>query len=338
MPCHIHPSCMLRLRLHKSSVIVGVLLATVMVLVLVPGRIVDGEPYGWMTIEHGWPFNYLRRQAKGTAAAPPFVMYRSRQDDVAERLMLGIPWLASSNWRLWEASAAPRFVPDGNPRWDFMARFLVCDIAITVSLLVALVAAWEIRRRRRPHFFSVSVFDLLTGTVFVSAILGWTISLAREHERERRIIDDATYNIASGWIGGDEECIAPLWMRSLFGERLLPNFTWRTTSVSVNARDVESERALAAELSQIKHLRRLEIDQRPLNRRLKLAELKCLERLQTLEFTDGFYLDEQRLDGLKQLPHLPKIVLYKDEISPEVIAQLKRELPNCRVVDFDAEW
>jgi hypothetical protein len=136
----------------------------------------------------------------------------------------------------------------------------------------------------------------------------------------------------------DLECIAPDWMRSLFGERLLPEFTWRTCYATVNAGDVVSESALAAELSQITYLRRLDINQRPLNRRLKLAELKCLERLETLEFSDGFYLDDARLNGLKELPRLEKIVLYKDTVSPKVIARLNAELPHCRVIDVEEDW
>ena len=163
-----------RPHLHKSSIIVGLIVAVLLVLIEIPGRVVGGlggsNPS--KVFEHGWPWVHLRREIKEYNVGfsyPPDPRYRLPH--------WGIPWLSAENWRIWEADAS--VVP---PRWDFNTAVMLCDLAVALLVLAGAVVCWEFLRRRRAKLFSFrfGLRGLLLAITAVAAALGWLTYLERE--------------------------------------------------------------------------------------------------------------------------------------------------------------
>ncbi|MEX0642915.1 MAG: hypothetical protein WD468_09460 [Pirellulales bacterium] len=330
---------MRRPRLHNSSIVIGLVLSVLLALVMIPGRIVHGTPSTWMTFEHGWPFDYLRREVQGNAPSPPFFMYRGWNDDLAERPMWGIPWLAAANWRLWEATVDDSAVGHKTAHWQFDIRLLLIDLAVTLLVFVFAVATWEIRRRRRPSFYAFNLADMLLAVACVSGLLGWMTHLKdgcrREYELSSRSLDD----LESWWFSADESCVAPVWVRSLIGENLLPEFTWRVRSVTIDADGQIDVAQLVAQLSEFAYLNRINLSGTKREPNFRLSWLNKLSGVKHLEFTSGWCSDQRQFEELMQLNQLQKIVLWdKESVEPRILSDLQTALPHCQIVDFYDDW
>lgn len=104
---------MFRGRLHKSSIVIGLLVALLLVLLNIPGRLVDHQTSTGNTFEHGWPFVFLRRLTDEPGTVVEYLgkpisvafapVWLTRRDAVQYLPMWGIPWLSAVNWQFWEA-------------------------------------------------------------------------------------------------------------------------------------------------------------------------------------------------------------------------------------------
>ncbi|MCI0333773.1 MAG: hypothetical protein L0228_11190, partial [Planctomycetes bacterium] len=228
-----------RPRLHKSSIVLGLVAAALLVLLNIPGRVIDYQPSFRKTFEHGWPYIYLRRETREptkwttyqgmtlTLSYTPVILGRR---DIASYLPTwGIPWLSAENWQFWEAH-----IEEGIPRWDFRGATLVLDCVVVLLVLLAVIAAWEIRRRRRPRLLCFGLSDLMVAVSGASLLLGYLVYLNREYQREAQIDAEKLVSIDDSWFAYEDECIAPVWVRSLIGERFLPNFLWRHDNVLID--------------------------------------------------------------------------------------------------------
>jgi hypothetical protein len=334
------------MRLHKSSIIVGIVVSAILVLIMIPGRIVEGQPWMWQTYEHGWPFNYLRREARGNAPAPRYnTLYYGRLDYVAARPMLGIPWLCPDNWRVWEASIDETWSGKETPRWEFSGALLAWDLVISLLVLVGFVLMWEFRRGRRPNVFTFRIGDMLVGVAFVSAVLGWAVNLQREFHREEQVVDreferSLTVNVTTDtWSDADQVCIAPTWMQSVIGERLLPAFVWRTCTIDIQLWDGSRAAAMAEEMSTLEYIRSIEFwtdSEEPFH----FSVFRRLPRLTTMEFWIGEEFDASDISQLAQLRQLKKIVIDgRDEmVPPHLLTRLQSKLPDCKIIDSIDDW
>jgi hypothetical protein len=332
--------------LHKSSIVVGVLVGTILVLIMIPGRIVDGTPSTWMTFEHGWPFNYLRRQAKGNAPAPGyFNYYRIRAIDVAERPMWGIPWLTVDNWRFWEAITE---VTRNNKRihfWEFNGIALACDLASALLVLAGVVAMWELRRRRRAGLLSFRVSDMLVAIASTSAVFGWIVHFQREFQQEVRLTERESERVDKGeffadyWNDCDQVCVAPKWVRSLIGERMLPDFLWRINEIGIYSENGERTALICEDISQFRYLTKISISNET-RERFPYSALSATKQLNVLEISYSHgEIDGQDVSELAQLTQLRKLAVdYEEGRLPEVLKRLRAQLPNCKMIDYYDDW
>jgi hypothetical protein len=343
---------MRRPRLHKSSIVVGLIVALLLVLIETPGRVVSG--YGGTSslkvFEHGWPWIHLRRESYDRAP-PEFVkssdgrwlalMYSPVWNPLDIRTDLprwGIPWLSADNWRFWES-----YPQDDPPRWTLHIVNLVCNLAVALVVLSSTVAVWEIRQRRRsePVSFRFGLRGLLLATAAAGAVLGWLNHLAHEHRRESALIDrvdSRTGPMDATWYDVDHVCVAPLWLRSLVGVRVFPEFFWRASAVNIQPERGDKMELMCAEIAQLDHVTKIGIEGH-LRHYVRFSALRTLAQMKTLEVWRPTILDEQDLNGLAQLKQLQKIVIEGlDEVDPEALARLKSALPDCKVIDSLDDW
>ena len=52
------------------------------------------------------------------------------------------------------------------------------------------------------------------------------------------------------WYDIDHVCLAPLWLRSLVGVRLWPEYFWRTSAVSIHPERGDKTHLMCAEIAQ----------------------------------------------------------------------------------------
>jgi heme/copper-type cytochrome/quinol oxidase subunit 2 len=158
-----------RFRLHSSTVVLAFIIAILLVVVCVPGRIVEFYPGYAKTFEHGWPLVYLRRQIEDSTAPPPRTGF-TRREMPRHLPMLGVPWLALDHWFLWQARANGDSI-----LWRLSFKCLAADALAVVILFMLFVVAWEFRRRRRPHLLSFALADLLVATTAICMVLGYYV-------------------------------------------------------------------------------------------------------------------------------------------------------------------
>jgi hypothetical protein len=322
-------------RLHKSSVVVGLIVLLLLVLISIPGRIVGGmggsNPS--KVFEHGWPWVYLRRETKEYDVGfsyPPDPRYRLPH--------WGIPWLSAENCRFWEADNAA-----ASQRWNLNTAVLLCDLAMALMVLVGAVVGWEFSRRRRAERFAFrfGLRGLLISIAAAAGFFGWLTYLQREHGRETALIDRGDRSsgpMETIWYPIDHVCVAPLWLRSLVGVRVWPEFSWRASAVSIHLERGDKMHLMVADISQLDYLRKVSIEGYP-RRRFPFSVLRNLEQIKTLEIWRPTILDEPALNELGQLKQLRKIVIQdKDEIASDVLARLEAALPNCKIIDHLEDW
>jgi hypothetical protein len=342
-----------RPRLHRSSIVVGTLVAILLILIEVPGRVISGV-FGTnvsQVFEHGWPWVYLRRE---TSRPNPTIVTAPDGTQVEFQYSLvvtpinprydlpywGIPWLNSENWRFWETdrTAVPL-------RWIFNRAKLFCNVAVSLALVTGVIAAWEVWRRRRQRLlpFRFGLVEMFIAVACVSTTLGWLVYVQREFQRENRIIErqlnrDLPADFEDYWVEADEVCVAPAWIRSLFGERFFPAFFWRTCAVDIQSDRGDRTDLICAEISRLDYVTKIAINGHP-RRRFRFSALRNLERIKTLEIWRPTILDEQVLNELSQLKQLTKLVIEDIEDVPfDALARLKAELPNCRIIHYSDDW
>ena len=329
-------------RLYKSSVVVGALVAALLILVEVPGRVVDGShgPHPSLVFEHGWPWVYLRRETVEsplTFTTPDGISILPNVSwtdfDIPWDLpKWGIPWLSSANWQFWQATNE-----SDAPRCDFNGLILFCDFAIALIVASVIVAAWEFRRRGLPSLFCFSLTDIFLTVASMSAVFGWLVYLEREYQREFQFINRLNVSNGHVWSDSDRVCIAPTWIRSLIGERLLPEFSWRASTATIELAREVNVNTICEQLAELKYLNKIVF----LNtgERFRFSALRKFQRLETLELWDYWTLDEHDCNELAQLTQLYKIILEdKDDIPPHMLTRLESELPNCKIVDVYDDW
>jgi hypothetical protein len=351
---------MLRPRLHKSPIVVGLLLLLVAVLLEVPGRVVHGSTSNnlatgktdvYTVFEHGWPWIYLRRATYWHYAddeVPPERQIRSAAgvqhwfDTRTDLPMWSVPWLSAENWWLWQWA-----YHDDTRKWTLNWPRLLLNVATVSSIVALVVAAWEYRRRRRPRVFSFGLVEMFVAFTLVGGALGWGIYMKREQQRERVFIG----TVHSVWSPHSEECIAPLWMRSLLGDRLTPPFLWRITSAEIDRDDFTHHHLRhLQEISQLSYLTRIsvhgDVKEYPsfpfvfLNSLIRLKELNLWWSGTVDDESALWYcvISEQDVVQLIQLDGLRKIYLDTKDVSPRLLGRLKAGLPNCEVDDVYEEW
>jgi hypothetical protein len=341
---------MSRPRLHTSSIVVGLIIALLLVLIEVPGRIVGGRGGGnvWTVFEHGWPWIYLRRET----AEPPLqtiVTLDGKRVSLQPGLVFnppyprsaprwGIPWLSAENWRIWEAdtSTEPR-------HWDFKYVTLACDIAMAIVLLIGITTAWELWRLRRATLFSFrfGLRGLLLAISAVAASLGWLTYIERAHQRETVLIEresERSGPMEATWFDVDHVCVAPLWLRSLVGVRVFPEYFWRASAVNIQPERGDKTDLMCAEMAQLDYVKRIGIEGH-LRHPFRFSALRNLAQMKTLEVWRPTILDEQDLNELAQLKQLQKIVIEGlHELDPKALARLEAALPDCKIIDSLDDW
>jgi hypothetical protein len=308
-----------RPRLHKSSFVVLALGAMTAILVEVPGRVVREMPWAQQTTEfqHGWPWVYLRRESDFLKPNVAFLKNLPRWS---------IPWLSAKNWEFWHATHKEH--PSVN-LWN-----LVADFFAALLIVAALGAAWEWRRRRRPSMWSFRTADLLAAVAIVSGVMAWLNHYRREFEREELVIEESF--IGSSW---DEICVAPDWMQSLMGPRLIPEYFWRDTRVRIRVEDFDLDKQFD-EIATLQYIRSVDVVGRE-NDHFPFSKLRAIKHLTFLDImgygTDGGHdtkIDETDLRELAQLQSLQKLAFgYEDGNPPTMLSRLKSELPNCKITD-----
>jgi hypothetical protein len=336
-------------RLHKSSIVVGCLLAAITVLTMVPGRVVDYQPACWKTFEHGWPLVYLRRQideptlsttVNGVtlvlALQPPLL---NRRDFPSRLPMWGVPWLNAENWCLWQSRPEDEdghvWGPNEHQRWRRRVSSLFIDIAACSFIIVALVAAWEFRRRRRPRVLCFTIADMLISTTLISAALCYLVHLNQSYQCELQL--NKTAILSTGVVFQRETCIAPAAIRSLVGERFLPEFAWRTSAVLLDIGWPERDaHRLAETIAEYPYITEVAIASSG-TVRFPFSTLRDL-RLETIDLSDYLTIDKNDVDQLVQLKTLQKLIVSDWKISPHILDQLRTDLPDCRVITLSEDW
>jgi hypothetical protein len=327
-------------RLHKSTIAVALITAAVAVLVEVPGRVVSGTlsfKSETNDIEHGWPWVYLRREVRLAGSdfdVPSARLQRLRfqgfmppEFETLDLPMGGVPWLRAANWRFWQC------VDDGRSlHREFIGGRLLADIAIVLAAVFATICAWEFRRRRRPRIFNFGIIEMLVVVAVVSGALGWLAYMKNEHARELQLAEE----LKSGKFQPFENaCIAPLWFRSLFSDRLIPGYFWRVNELYIAGDSDFNVEACASYIAQFKYVNRAYIDRDafglfPMLARFKRIDTLTLSRRRTLEL-------QLPIDEIAQLTHLRVIIVAHDPLSREHCESLAAALPNCKIKD-ESDW
>jgi hypothetical protein len=313
---------------HKSTIVVALAVVGLLVLVDVPGRVDDWSPGAFSKFEHGWPLTYLRQRTQQSPFAT--VAFASRREAQSKLPMAGIPWCSLANWEVWEAQTF-----EGVTYRTLDQRALVLDCLLGLVLLVAVVGGYEFRRRRRAHLLSFSLVDVFVVITATCAASGWVALLKQEASRETAIIaklDESKTPIADG-----DVCVAPLWIKSLAGEKWMPDFTWRTGSVAVAALDVEDVDQLCAEIRDLPYLSKLTISGFLPGDHFPFATLASIRQLEKLQIDTTPQINDRDIRELSELRGLKKIVV-RQGIAPERLSRLESALPGCKVVDPDEDW
>ena len=332
---------MRRPRLHRSSVVAGLVAAALLVLVSVPGRVVGGLTSDCKIFEHGWPWVYLRREtieepvtfydaSSGLSLVPCFLpaIYPFDRDAPSRLPMWGVPWLTPANWMIWDGDA------NGDRHWHLMVGALLLDLATALGVVAIAVAATEVWRRRRARVLSFRIADMLVATAVLGAILGRIAYWQHEYPREQRALVDAD---GFSWYGQSETCIAPLWLRSLIGDRFFPDFCWRTATVLIHAGSDDADEA-AQRISQLAYVHEIQVWLTE-GESFRFSVLNAIPQLQTLEIDAERPIQERDVKELAQIVHLRKLVFWrKDEVPAELMARLESALPDCEIVDDDENW
>lgn len=336
-----------RFRLHKSSIVLVIGCLILFLILEVPGRVVHADlgPKVDTVYEHGWPWCYLRRtttQEFAPNAIPKWRQYYAISNDmIASQVdtrwglpMRGIPWLCGDNWCIWERGSPQE-------RQDYWSTLACLADILAVSLAtMAVVFAWEFRRRRRPGPWGFSVFEFLLGITLVGVLLGYTLGLKQEYDKEQSILWGKEEIVGNWYLSGEDTCTAPLWSQQLFGLQQLPEWLWRTTSLTIDWGwdDEQEARQCLDDIGQFKYVSKVEIRGFRASS-FPFSRLRVLPHLHTLNLDDYQVLTLEDVRELSGLTRLRTIIYSSDTQAPakECWQELSRALPQCRVLDW-YEW
>lgn len=336
---------MARPRLHMSSIVVGTVIALLVVLIEMPGRVVSGDIGGEpsMVFEHGWPWAYLRREiverpvlvpsttAEGPSFAPCFLSPFSPLDIRTDLPRWGVPWLSAANWQFWEVDEL------GEPlHWRFHGGIATADFLAAAAVATIAMAAWELRRRRHPRLLCFGLSSLFVLITLASVTCGWLAYQQRESQRESQLLMDLEPYLYDGftWDENQYQCVAPLWIQSLIGPRWLPQFSWRVSTVMVFALPIQEHDFLR--LRELRYLNRFEFTH--WEPTFRMSAVASLPHVSTLDIANCADLDDRNYDDLAQLTQLRTLVVDKNNIPPETLSRIEDALPNCEIVDYSDEW
>lgn len=340
--------------LHKSTIIVGIVAVVVAVLLEMPGHVVFGtNGADVMTeFEHGWPWVYLHRRTHRQFPVdkiPPERQVEKSASGIEYWFntrtnvpMWGVPWLNVDGWLFWQSNER-----SGHPGHKLLAKVLLGDVAVSLVATSIVVFCWELRRRRRPSALSFGLGDILVAFAIVASALGWWMYMRREFDREQRFETRIDVN---AWDTLNFDCVAPLWMRSLVGERLLPSFLWRTTGASIYSDDIDdpakAER-IVEEIKQFRFVSQVSVHGNPNSTPFPFAILGGIKRLETLDLTSygitdektwlfSGRLNERDMAEIMQIEQLRKLeLLDRSDIPSSQLPRLEQALPNCRIIGLD---
>jgi hypothetical protein len=310
-------------RLHTSSVLVGIFAAYLLVMMIGPGRGVT-LPWmgatGWLTLEHGWPWKYLRRQVEVDLNQFESMAVGSGRG--------GGPWLTARHWDFSEA------IDDS--RWRFRPLVLICDLVVAAGVIAASVAAWEFWRRRRGGRVRFRIIDMLIIATAICAVFGWLKYLEAAALREQQL----TRTSHQGWGASGDACIAPMWLRALVGDRVLPDYFWRATSAEIDPVGADDPQQTANDLAKLSCLGKIVVRWSS-QEHYPYSTLKTVPQARELEIRNTEPIEESDVKELTQLSQLHKITYTIDFSDPDrlnIVGRLKSALPNCEVVDSYDDW
>jgi hypothetical protein len=334
-----------RPHLHKSTLVIATTAITIAILLEMPGRVVSGS-LAFSTevneIEHGWPWVYLHRNVR--LEGPDFDVPLHRRERMkiqsflppefetwADLPMGGVPWLRPANWRVWQ-SIDDKAVP----HWEFNRGNLVADVVVTLFVVAAIIAAFEFRCRRRAPLLNFGIVEMLVAVALVSGALGWVVHMKNEHRRELQLADDRR-DSSGPCVPFDMDCVAPLWFRSLFGDRLIPSYFWRVSEVYIAGSPKFDLEACTRQLAQFKCATRVTIDGDAPG---LCAALQYFKRIDTVFWEPrGGRPNQLPTEEIALLTHVRKLIIVDKKSFPaEQLKRLEAALPNCSIIEEWEDW
>jgi len=181
--------------LHRSTWVVAALIAAGLVFANIPGQMkIDSGEHGFKllgsgSIDHGWPWPFLRRGL----GPDPFARlgYDHRSSDYLADLSPDELWAIGSNVK------------------EVSFSCLAGNVAVAIIVLggsMALFEAWRRRRHRMLQFYLIELFGLVA---VVCVLLSWISVAVRERDEEQEAVRRMTY------ISHDESVAGPHWLRRL---------------------------------------------------------------------------------------------------------------------------
>jgi hypothetical protein len=324
-------------RIHKSTLIACLIGSLLLIIASIPGRVIEWQPHSFTTYEHGWPFVYLKRRT--IEPHPSYfhpITFSFRRDAISELPSWGVPWLTVDNWMLWESGE----YEDDSARWRFSVAAFALDVLVAGALLTAVVAGCEMRRRRQRGVFAFNLRDMFAAVAIISLVCGWHVYAMHEYRRELPFAERGWSDPDSGYGVYDEVCIAPDFVRALVGDKLMPDFFWRVSTVAIESDLVDDPDKLCDELAAFSYLRTICIDYWEEEIHVPFSALRSLKALQRIEIDNSQYVfDKEDIRELSKLTELEEIAFWSlDEVQPELILQLQAALPECRIVDAYDVW
>jgi hypothetical protein len=272
-------------RVHRSTWIVVTLLAAGLIFWNIPGNLRRSPPDE--SLEHGWPWTYLRREA---------VM----QSPISPQKGSGYTFNRISPWSLWEK------VESFEPLW------LAADVVVIAALCVAAGAMFEWRRRK--GLWQWRITDLLFATLVIAGALGYGVALRRGHDADERLL--STIRGSERSINGQFQYVGPTWLT-----RSEPPDDFLEYSRCVQVYIDASQRY--DKLANFPKLRGVWICRgRTTNARLHvLAEIR---RLEHLGFQGTWLTDDESSIELPLLPHLQSLHVEQSQFDDESMKGVER--------------
>lgn len=322
-----------RLYLHRSSIVVALILLASTVILVVPAfstgwstsnKIVRG---GWGAVvgsyQHGWPLVFLNRTA-----------VENTPRSITEPLF-GIPWLSINAWADWSAEV----------ECEFHLISLLIDIAFIAIVVGGTTLAWEWRRRRRKRVFHFRLSELLLLATLLAGLLGWWTFHRNEYQREATHLHALEQQFAGVFELSDWN-FAPQWMLRLVGWKLIPGLFNRTQKVIYWPSTSGSDGTFEVAMPHLRALHRLEILEINLLPRSEdypfqaIAELQQVRSLKLTEIDSYHVIDlavAREIAKAQQLTELDITAWYSKDVTPEARSHLANCLPNCKIIYWDDE-
>ena len=318
-----------RLKLHRSTWVVGLFTLVVQGLVIFPGQTIGGGSGGcgdlagdreWVStdvIEHGWPRTFLYRTALveeglGDWQNPP------------------VPWLSTNAW----------FDLREQCYVDFSVMNLLFNVVMLILIVTCVGWAWESRRRRRNRLFQVNLADLIVLTVLISFPLGWYVYHRNETQREETLLDEM-YEEFDGTLDVELwDSVTLDWLSRLIGSERTPYFHFVEEiefSPDDDSRVVTLEQAMPL-LRRFRYLDSLSVSPRAQPGKPMLRPILELPSIRHLRL-DLIWIEGQPLDlaMAKELVLFQQLSVLEIETGDPVKEETKRfirdGLPDC-VVSF----